>query len=192
MIAVDGVDALTMRRIATELSASPTAIYRHVADKDELLVALLDRLAATVPRPRLPADPRARVLAACRAMRDGLASYPWVVDVLAQGDLIAPSILWVIEEIAAGLIACGLTAAQAADGYRAIWQYTVGSLIVQRGLAEIAAGGRPPYVLTVLTNIDAGELPALAKLAPHWAPARDRDAYALGLEPLLDGLLADA
>lgn len=178
-----------MRAVATELDASPMAIYRHVADKDELLVLVLDRLASELPRPPLPAEPRERVLAACRVMRDGLAQYPWIVDVLAGGDLIAPSILWLIEEIVAGLYACGLSHPQAADGYRAIWQYTVGSLIVQRGIDEIAKLNRPPYVIRVLTSVDPEQLPALAALAPHWAGARERDSYELGLEPLVDGLL---
>jgi AcrR family transcriptional regulator len=179
-----------MRRVATELGASPMAIYRHVADKDELLVLLLDRLAVRVPRPAPAPDPRQRVLAACRTIHDGLAQYPWIVDVLAQGDLIAPSIVWALEEIVAGLIACGLDNDAAVDGYRVIWQYTVGSLIVQRGIREVAALGRPPYVLQVLTSVDRDEFPALAQLAPHWAGARERNAYELGLEPLVDGLLA--
>ena len=179
-----------MRRVATELDASPMAIYRHVTDKDELLVLLLDRFAAELPRPALPPEPRERVLAACRVMRDGIAQYPWIVDVLAGGDLIAPSILWLIEEIVAGLHACGCSDAQAAAGYRAIWQYTVGSLIVQRGIDEIAKLERPPYVVRVLTTVDPEQLPTLAALAPHWAGARERDSYELGLEPLVDGLLA--
>ncbi|MFZ0387107.1 MAG: TetR/AcrR family transcriptional regulator C-terminal domain-containing protein [Solirubrobacteraceae bacterium] len=189
IVAAGGIGALTMRRVATALEASPMAIYRHVADKDELLVLLLDRLAAEVPRPALPLEPRERVLAACRLMRDGIAQYPWIVDVLAGGDLIAPSILWVIEEIVAGLHACGLSHARSADGYRAIWQYTVGSLIVQRGIDEIAQLERPPYVVQVLTTVDPERLPTLAALAPHWAGAREQDSYELGLEPLVDGLL---
>ncbi len=189
IVGAEGIDALTMRRVASELRASPMAIYRHVADKDELLVALLDRLAATVPRPAMPADPRERVLAACRAMRDGLAMYPWVVDVLAQGDLIAPSILWVLEEIVAGLVACGLSHERAADGYRAIWQYTVGCLIIERGVQRLAALRRAPFVLQVLTSVDPEVHPTLATLAPYWASARDRDGYELGLGPLIDGLL---
>jgi AcrR family transcriptional regulator len=181
-----------MRRVATELGASPMAIYRHVADKDELLVRLLDRSAARLPRPDPPSDPRERVLAACRTIHAGLLEYPWVIDVLAEGDLIAPSILWAMEEIVAGLLACGLDHARAVDGYRAIWQYTLGSLIVQRGLDRLADLPRPPYVMQVLTGVDPGEFPALAALAPHWAAARERDAFELGLAPLVDGLLARA
>jgi AcrR family transcriptional regulator len=191
VVAAEGIDALTMRRVADELSASPMAIYRHVRDKDELLVALLDRLAAAVPRARLPDEPQARLLAACRLMRDGLAEHPWIVDVLAAGDLIAPSILWVMEEIVAGFVACGLDHAAAADGYRAVWQFTVGELMIHRGLDRMRALGRPPYVLGVLTSVDPAELPTLAALAPYWASAREHDSYDVGLRALVDGLLRD-
>jgi AcrR family transcriptional regulator len=190
VIGRDGIDALTMRRLAAELDSSPMAIYRHVRDKDELLVLLLDELAAEVPKPRLPRDPRARLIKACRAMRDGLAQYPWVVDVLAQGDLIAPSILWLMEEIVAGFAGCGLSEAEAADGYRAVWQFTVGELIVRRGVDRAIKLGRRPYVLDVLESVDPQRLPTLAALAPHWAGARARDSYDTGLSALVEGLTA--
>jgi AcrR family transcriptional regulator len=188
----DGIDALTMRRVAAELGSSPMAIYRHVRDKDQLLVLLLDQLAAEIPRPRLPREPRTRLQRACRTMRDALAEQSWVVDVLAQGDLIAPSILWLIEEIVAGFVACGLSEAQAADGYRAVWQFTVGELMIARGLQRTAALGRPPFVLEVLMSVDPAKLPTLAALGPHWAPARGKDSYDIGLTALLDGLIATA
>ncbi|WP_433655535.1 hypothetical protein ACQPW1_32210 [Nocardia sp. CA-128927] len=40
-----------MRAVAERLSSSPMAIYRHVRDKDELLLLLLDRVAAALERP---------------------------------------------------------------------------------------------------------------------------------------------
>jgi AcrR family transcriptional regulator len=168
------------------------AIYRHVRDKDELLVLLLDRLAARLPRPDLPSAPRERLLAACRIMRDGLAEQAWVIDVLAAGDLIAPSILWLMEEIVAGFVAGGLDHADAAAAYRAVWQFTVGELTIRRGLDRLATLGRPPYVLQVLTSVDPDEFPTLAALAVHWASARQVDAYDRGLGALVDGLLAPA
>lgn len=185
----DGIEALSMRRVATELGSSPMALYRHVRDKDELLVLLLDALAREVSRPALSCDPRTRLAQVCRAMHDGLAEHGWVVEVLAQGDLIAPSILWLVEEIVAGLMACGLSPTEAADGYRAIWQFTVGELMIGQGVARTAALGRMPFVISVLTTVDPDELPALAAVAGEWAGARERDAYDIGLAALLDGLI---
>jgi AcrR family transcriptional regulator len=192
IVARDGIDALTMRAVATELGSSPMAVYRHVQDKDQLLVLLLDELAAEIPKPHLPGEPRARLQQACRTMRDGLAQYPWVVDVLARGDLIAPNILWLLEEIVAAFVACGLSEAEAADGYRAVWQFTVGELIIQRGVAQTASLGRPPFVVDVLMNVDPEKLPTLAALRPHWVPARGKDSYGIGLSALLDGLISSS
>lgn len=177
-----------MRRVAHELGSSPMAIYRHVRDKDELLVMLLDALAAELPRPRLSRQPRRRLQQACRTIHDGLAANDWVVDILAQGDLIAPSILWLMEEIVASLLALGCSAEEAADGYRAIWQFTVGELIIRRGIQRTAARGRVPFVMRVLTSVDPAQFPTLAMLAPQWAPARSKDSYEIGLSALLDGL----
>jgi len=185
----EGIEALTMRRVAEQLGASTMALYRHVRDKDELLVALLDRLASQVPRPSLPADPRARLLAVCRLMHDGLAAQPWVVGVLAKGDLIAPSILWMIEEILAALIACGLSEGEAVAGYRTVWQFTVGELMIAQGLAELE---RPPFVLSVLEDADAREYPTLAAVSEYWGRARRVKSYDDGLAALIDGLLARA
>jgi hypothetical protein len=46
-------------------------------------------------------------------------------------------------------------------------------------------------VLQVLTSVDERRLPALAAVAGHWAPARARDSYDIGITALLDGLLAN-
>lgn len=185
----EGIEALTMRAVARELDSSAMAIYRHVRDKDQLLVLLLDQLAQEVSRPALPQEPRARLTQACRTMRDGLAEHPWIVDVLAQGDLIAPSIVWLIEEIVSGFLACDLSHEQAVDGYRAVWELTVGDLIIRRGLERTAALGRPPFVLEVLRSVEAQECPALARVADQWAAARERDVYEMSLEALIEGLI---
>ncbi len=189
IVARAGIDALTMRRVAQELHSSPMAIYRHVRDKDELLVLLLDRLASRLPRPSLPADPRARLLTLWRVLYDGLDEHPWVVEVLVKGHLMARSVLWVIEEILAAFVAAGLTHPQAAAAYRTTWQFTVGALTIRHGLARTAASGRPRFQLSVLTGADPNELPTLAAAAEHWSSQWDYDD---GLAAVLEGLLARA
>src|SRR6267143_6479832 len=83
-------------RLSRELGSSTMALYRHVRDRDELLLLLLDRAAAKLPRPRLPRDPRQRLLVLFKFLYDGLDRSPWVVRVLVNGDLMAPSVLWLI------------------------------------------------------------------------------------------------
>lgn len=146
------VDGLTMRRLAKEIGSTPMALYHHVRNKEELLVLLLDDYAArTLHRPALPADPRERVVAAATAIHDALASCPWIVEVLTADDLMSTSALWFVEQIVDGLAESGLSPEQAVQGYRAIWYYTAGEIVVRASAARRRAHderghlhGRPP------------------------------------------------
>ncbi|WP_190199189.1 TetR/AcrR family transcriptional regulator [Streptomyces djakartensis] len=187
-----GVDRLTMRRLAMEVGSTPMALYHHVRDKEELLVLLLDDHAArTLRRPELPAHPRERVVVAATAIHAALAACPWSVEVLTADDLLSTSALWFVEQIVDGLVECGLSPDRAVHGYRAIWYYTAGELVVRTAAARRrASDDRVTYREQVFADLDPGELPRLAQLADRWAPLTAEDTYQEGLRALVDGLLA--
>ncbi|UWF76635.1 MULTISPECIES: TetR family transcriptional regulator [Microbacterium] len=66
-----GLPDLSMRRLAAELDVQPSALYWHVASKQELLAAVADRILRTVPEP----DPAAPLADVARAIRDSLLAY---------------------------------------------------------------------------------------------------------------------
>ncbi|MEU8815548.1 TetR/AcrR family transcriptional regulator [Actinoplanes sp. NPDC048796] len=49
----EGIDALSMRRVATEIGTGPSSLYAHVANKDELLRLMFDEMCALLPIPEL-------------------------------------------------------------------------------------------------------------------------------------------
>ncbi|MFC8537523.1 TetR/AcrR family transcriptional regulator [Streptomyces sp. NPDC057249] len=187
-----GVDRLTMRRLATEVGSTPMALYHHVRDKEELLVLLLDDYAMrTLRRPELPDRPRERTIVAAIAVHEALAACPWVTEVLTADDLMSTSALWFVEQIVDGLVECGLTPEQAVRGYRAIWYYTAGEIMVRAAAARRRADDdRATYRERVFTDLDPGELPRLAQVAERWASLTAEDTYSDGLRALVDGLLA--
>ncbi|MFG3115560.1 TetR/AcrR family transcriptional regulator [Streptomyces sp. NPDC048197] len=187
-----GVDRLTMRRLATEVGSTPMALYHHVRDKEELLVLLLDDYATrTLRRPELPADPRERIVVATTAIHEALAACPWIVEVLTADDLMSTSALWFVEQIVDGLVECGLSPEQAVHGYRAIWYYTAGEIVVRTTAARRRADdARATYREQVFADLDPNELPRLAQVADRWAPLTAQDTYLDGLRALVDGLLA--
>ena len=190
LAAQHGADELSMRRLAVELGVSPMALYRHVPDKDALLVALLDRQVAALQRPRLPRDPRARLAAIFRWLYDGLDERPWVVDLLTRGDLIAPSVVWAMEDILAAFTRLGLTPRQAVDAYLTAWRFTVGTLVIRHAsLRTLAKLEREPVQARVVRTADATATPLLAETGPYWAQARAEYDYDAGLRAVLDGLL---
>ena len=71
----DGPDALSMRRIATELDVWPMSLYRHFRDKDELLDALAGEAAHEIAAPQ-SASWREDMTALLRQTRDAFAAHP--------------------------------------------------------------------------------------------------------------------
>ncbi|MGR3934867.1 TetR/AcrR family transcriptional regulator [Streptomyces sp. BRA346] len=189
----DGVDRLTMRRLATEIGSTPMALYHHVRNKEELLLLLLDDHAErTLRRPEPPAHPRERIIVAAAAIHEALAACPWIVEVLTADDLMSASALWFVEQIVDGLVECGLTPERAVHGYRAIWYYTAGEIVVRATAARRRAAtddDRATYRERVFADLDPDELPRLAHVADNWAPLTAEDTYLDGLRALVDGLL---
>ncbi|MFI6156380.1 TetR/AcrR family transcriptional regulator [Kitasatospora sp. NPDC051170] len=192
VVTEEGVAKLTMRRLATEVGSTPMALYHHVRDKDELLVLLLDDYARrNLRRPELPADPQERVLLAATAIHDALAGCPWIVEVLTADDLMSTASLWFVEQIVEGLLACGLTPERAVHGYRAIWYYTAGEIMIRATAGRRRAdSGHRTYRERVFADLDAHEFPCLARVAADWAEITAEDTYRQGLRALVYGLLA--
>ncbi len=178
-----------MRRLATEIGSTPMALYHHARDKEELLVLLLDDHAArTLRRAGMPAEPRERIVTAA-AIHRALADCPWIVAVLTADDLMSAAALWFVEQIVDRFRACGLTPERAVHGYRAIWYYTAGEIVVPTAADRRRADDdRPTHREQVFTDLAPGELPRLAELADAWGPLTAEDTCLDGLRALVEGL----
>jgi AcrR family transcriptional regulator len=115
----EGLEALTIRRLAADLDASRMALYRHVADKDALVTLVLNAVAEqTVPSlpPRdEPWETRLRGLA--HGLRASLRAYPGVIDVLMKRHNHGPDALRVVDSILDILADAGLGTRDAARYY---------------------------------------------------------------------------
>jgi AcrR family transcriptional regulator len=166
------------------------ALYHHVRDKDALLLLLLEDAAATLQRPPLPADPRQRIATIFRTLHDGLASCPWIVEVLTSDDLMSDAALWYVEHVIDAAVEAGLSPRQAVHVYRTLWYYTVGEIIVRSTAARRrATNPAPTHRDEVFSHLNADAYPRLAAIANDWSMLTARDTYHDGLEALVNGLL---
>src|SRR3954452_567503 len=186
LVAAGGVEALTMRRLASELGVSAMAPYRHVASKDELLMVLVDRLAARGVYPPRPREPKGALLVLWSTIYQSLAEHPWVPEVLARRRMMAPSVLGKIEEIHTALRAAGMSMDAAVRAYRLIWTFTLGALLVRAG----ASFEGPSQQHELRGAPDPERYPALAEAAAAWTAAGERDTYDDDLAVLIDALLS--
>lgn len=115
----EGIEALTIRRLAAEVGASRMALYRHVADKEALLNLVADGIATrqVIPDAALdgPWDERLRHLA--HSMRRVLREHPGFVDRMMSRANAGPGGMQIAETIADILAAAGLGHAAAARFY---------------------------------------------------------------------------
>ncbi len=76
LLDAEGLDAVTMRRVAERLGTGPASLYQHVAGKDELLELLFDRVAGEIELPAPNAgDWQEPLKALLRSMRTVLSSH---------------------------------------------------------------------------------------------------------------------
>lgn len=80
----EGLPAVSMRRIATEIGAATMSLYRHVADKDDLLMRMMDTALAEWRFPTgSPPGWRARLELAGRMLWATFTRHPWLAPALS-------------------------------------------------------------------------------------------------------------
>jgi AcrR family transcriptional regulator len=87
LVDAEGLDALSMRRLAAELGAGTMTLYHYVRTKDELLTLVCDEVMAEVLLPEgyeLPADWREAIVVVASRSREAMRRHPWVFDVSAD------------------------------------------------------------------------------------------------------------
>jgi AcrR family transcriptional regulator len=187
IVSAGGVEALSMRRLADDLGTAPMSLYRHVSDKQDLLLACLEEVAAGLEPPAGRGAPRDRIVAAFTLVHDVLDRHRWVVSVLAAGELAAPRARIVVEEVLSAAYEAGLSERDAAVAYSALWQFTLGHL-----LSDHPAGREDDTLLRRIMLDGIEEFPALARTAPYFEALDHAERFRSGLVALVEGLLLRA
>ena len=87
----DGIGALSMTRVATELGVGTMSLYRYVAAKDELLTLMVDSALGTPPPAPADEDWRAGLTRWAVAVRDTYQRHPWALRVPISAPPLAPN-----------------------------------------------------------------------------------------------------
>ncbi|HEY0806585.1 MAG TPA: TetR/AcrR family transcriptional regulator C-terminal domain-containing protein [Pseudonocardiaceae bacterium] len=80
----EGINAASMRRVAADLGVATMSLYRHVADKDDLLMHMMDAALREWRFPDQPPDGwRARLELAGRMLWRTFVAHPWLASTLS-------------------------------------------------------------------------------------------------------------
>ncbi len=191
----EGIDALSMRRVAKALDTGAASLYVYVANRDDLLRLLFDEVAATI---RLePADParwREQLRDLCVAALEAMEAHPGIARVALAEVPSGPNALAVSEQMLALLLAGGV------DPQRAAWAIDALALIITANAVETvieqereAAGAPDPYDKDMLEGIfaslPADRYPNLVEQAAVLVSGGGRERFLFAIDTFLDGLV---
>lgn len=193
----EGLAAVSMRRVATELGAATMSLYRHVTDKDDLLLRMMDAALSTWSFPEDPPDGwRERLTLAARMLWQTFRRHPWLAPALSlTRPQAVPNALPFTEWVLTSLDGRGLDLSTAFTAHITLFTYVRGTAINLEMEAEAEAlsgldneewmSAQEPAMQAILAT---GRLPLLQRVTTAGYDF-DLDAlFEFGLQRLLDGL----
>jgi AcrR family transcriptional regulator len=187
----DGLGALSMARLAERLGCGTMSLYRHVANKDELVTFMLATAPGPPPAPTDPTDWRGALTDWAAGLWDIYHRHPWVLAAAAAGPPADPGQLAWLDAGLAALRGTGLPERDKLAAVMAVLHFVRGAAALNIEAAQVQG---PDYPLLLRRFIDAERFPALAAaLEAGVFDTADEDHLAdfhSGLGQFLDGVAA--
>jgi TetR/AcrR family tetracycline transcriptional repressor len=191
----EGLDALTMRRVADELGASAASLYWHVGSKDGLLDVLLDRVIGEIqiPEPE-PERWQEQLKEVALAMRATILAHRDIVRISIGRIPMGPNALRHTERVLAILRSGGVPDELAVHG-----QLLLFSVVNGFTMDETGQGGEPPpemppieeiarQVRDYMAALPANAFPNLVAVADHFTITDQDRRFELLIDIYVDGL----
>lgn len=176
-----GVDSLTMRRLAERLDAGAMSLYWHVANKEQVFDLALDAVLAYREPESGATDSRDTIVHILEDWRSSMLAHPWSAALLPRRAL-GPNMLGRLELLSRTLSQAGVNDADLNAAIWSLWNYVMGATVT-RGNFDRSDDDR------------AAAQQQLAALYPTIGRSRlllDDDwdgAFRKGLDYLLDGIV---
>lgn len=199
----EGIAALSMRSLGVRLGAGATSLYRHVANKDELIELVVDEVYGEVRIPDAdePVGWRSGLVQSAHSLRAMILRHPWVAAVLGQAGLatLGPNLTRQSERTLALFRLAGFAPGEADKAMNALIAFVIGtatseaaylSLLARSGQTEeeMAASLRPAAEQAFQDHPRLREgYAARQDIAPG---AMREENFTYGLDRLLDGFEA--
>ncbi len=199
----DGIDAVSMRRVAAELDAGTMTLYHYVRTKNELITLMDDAIMGEVlvPDDELSADWREALTQIAHRVRAAFARHPWALSTLS-GAHIGPNALRHFEQSLAAVADLNITTDRQLELISLVDDYTFGYLSRAANPERAADNDQMTAAINYIDQqIQTGCYPHINRLigdgtaSSGWeqitAIIGDDQRYDRGLQRLLDGFEQD-
>lgn len=128
----EGIERLTMRRLAERLGHGSTTLYWHVDTKDDVLDLCLDAIYGEVPLPERTGDWRREIIAMLTGWRAVMLRHRWSTTLVGR-PMIGPNILAHMEFLQTSLLRAGLTDERLAAATWGLYNLVMGAAVSRAG-----------------------------------------------------------
>lgn len=181
LIREDGARAFSIRRLAARLSVTPMAVYRHVRDRQDILMQVL---AETISENDISAHDDDQwqnwLVETCVRMRKSLAERPEIMSIMSEINVITPSELRSFETVLTHLVSSGLTPKQAARVFHIAVSFTFGSLAFEQFKSRELS-----TVSSVTGEASAADFPLVEQAAHYLYRPQTAKEFAADLERII-------
>ena len=186
-----GLAALTIRSLAQHLGVKPMSLYYYVANKGEILDAIVDVVFGEIELPTMDGDWRAEVSLRATSARHVLRRHSWAIGLLESRSSPGPATLRHHDAMIGTLRRAGFSIALTAHAYALIDSYVYGFALQEAALPFEGSDDVATAVEPMIEQFSAKEYPYLVELATEHVlrPGYDfGDEFDVGLTLILDGL----
>ncbi|MFJ8039873.1 TetR/AcrR family transcriptional regulator [Kitasatospora sp. NPDC096147] len=193
IVETEGLDALSMRRVAQELETGAASLYAHVSNKDELLEQLLDRVYAEIAiEPPDPARWQEQVKDHLRRARKVLTSHGDLARAAMAANVpVSPHALDNAEAMLALLKAGGLDDLTASYGVDVLSMFVTATAVEESTRGDLSTDQVQQYsdrVRSYFESIPAERYPLVTALAAELTRNVGDERFEFGLDILVAGL----
>ncbi|MFI0723763.1 TetR/AcrR family transcriptional regulator [Streptomyces sp. NPDC021224] len=197
VIDTEGVEAMSMRRVAQELGTGPASLYAHVSGREEMIALVLDRVLAAVVCPEPDAGRwREQIKDVMRDSRRALVAHGDLARLLPEiGVPTGESVTVISEGMLAVLAAAGLPKQVCAYAVDALSLYVSGIAAEEATRAHHArSGGKGPEIATRLEDyigaLPPDRFPMLTGMTAELARDVGDERFEFGMDLMVTGLAA--
>lgn len=190
----EGLAAVTMRRVAAELDTGAASLYVYVSNRDELLRAMLDRVAAGIPL--VEPDPkrwREQLYDLLDAFRVALEEHPGLAAVLPGVPVVTDASLGSVENLLGLLVAGGIPSQEAAwacDILMLIVTATASEADLRRASGQTLDEDFVEQMRRSFAAAPAERYPNVAAHADQMVTGDGEDRFRFSIDTFIDGLVA--
>jgi AcrR family transcriptional regulator len=196
----EGIDAVSMRRIAAEFGTGPSSLYAHVTNKDELLQLMFDEVCGyiEVPSEIDPSRWKEQVKELARSGHEALLAHNDLARSVFATIPSGPNALRASEAMLALLLAGGVPPRLAAWALDRIFLYMSADALevsIWRGLVRDSGTDKETYLdelsedlVGYYGTLPADTYPAITANARAFVSGNPDDRFEFGLSLIIDGL----